>query len=58
MSISLTHVSTLRLENCIRNVNDLHVVLIHMKLRISLMAMPRSLKLLAEMEFGIYNDVP
>ncbi len=53
----LTHVSTPRLEICTRNVSGLFTVLICMKLSIPLMAMLRSLKLLAEMQFGMQNEV-
>jgi len=58
MSICFAHVSTRRLENCIHNVNGLHVALIHMKMWIPLMAMLRSLKFFIDMQFSIYNDVP
>jgi hypothetical protein len=56
VSIPFAHMS--KLENCICNMNNLHVVLIYMRLWIPLMAMFKSLKLHAKMESSIYNGVP
>ncbi len=58
VSIFLAHVSTPKLEKCIRNVNDLPIALIHMKLWIPSVAMLRSLKLPTKMESCIYNNAP
>jgi len=51
--IVLAHMSTLKLENHIHTVSGLHVTLIHMRVWIQSMVMPRSLKLPVEMQFGI-----
>jgi len=51
--IFLAHMSTPKLENHIHIMSGLHVTQIHMRMWIQLMVMPRSLKLLAEMQFGI-----
>jgi len=48
--IFFAHMSTPRLENRTCNVSGLLLELIHMRVWIPLMAMPRSLKLLAKMQ--------
>ncbi len=58
MSIFLAHVLTPKLENCTHNVNGLPVVLNYMKVWIPLMAILRSLKLHADMQSSILNNVP